>query len=68
MMVKIKSEALISKRQEKKYSQRQLPILSGLSDIAIFRMESEKYAVNYLRAKAVADALKCDVDEIIRKE
>ena len=68
MMVKIKSEVLISKRQEKKYSQRQLSILSGLSDNAIFRMESKEYAVNYLRAKAVADALKCDVDEIIRKE
>lgn len=67
MMVKIKSEALISKRQERKYSQRQLSILSGLSENAIYRMESEKYAVNFLRAKAVADALKCDVEDITRK-
>lgn len=51
MMVKINSKALISKRQEKKYSQRKLSILAGLSDNAIFRMENKSYMVIFLELK-----------------
>lgn len=67
-MVKINSKALISKRKEKNYSQRKLSISAGLSNNAVFRMENENHAVNILRAKAVADALKCNINDITRKE
>lgn len=68
MMVRIDSQALISKRKERKYSQRKLSISAGLSDNAVFRMENEDYSVNILRAKAVAEALKCDLCDIIKRE
>jgi hypothetical protein len=31
-------------------------------------MENENHAVNILRAKAVADVLKCNINDITRKE
>lgn len=63
-MLSARKDRLVSKREEKKLSQHKLSILSGLSGNAIFRMENTNHRVNSLRAKAVAEALGCSVDEL----
>lgn len=47
------------------WSQHQLSLQAGLSGCAICRIESEKTKqVNHLRAKEIAKALNCEVDDI----
>jgi DNA-binding XRE family transcriptional regulator len=60
----VKSEKLIQKREERNISQLQLSQLAGLSNNAVYRMEKQKHKVNNLRAIAISNALKCNIEEL----
>ncbi len=64
MLLNVKQQQLSDRRKSMNLSQHKLSILSGLSGNAIFRMETKEHRVNPLRAKAVADVLKCDIADI----
>jgi DNA-binding XRE family transcriptional regulator len=64
MYLKPKSEAIASKRTELKLSRYALSKKAGLGKYAIARMEEGSHSVHPLRAKAVADALGCSINDL----
>lgn len=65
MFVVPKVEKIKQKRESFGLSQHQLSLLSELSGCAISRIESGKTAhIHLLRAKAIAKALNCAVEDI----
>lgn len=66
MFVTPNIDEIKKRREEFGWPQHQLSIKAGLSGCAIFRIEGEKTKrINFLRAKEIARALHCKVDEII---
>lgn len=61
MNISINGAALALIRKTHGLTQHQLSIQAGLSNNAVFRMETKPYKVSYLRAKAIADVLGCSV-------
>ena len=64
MLMMVNQAELARKREEKGLTRHKLSLLAGLSNNAVFRMETKLYRVSSLRAKAVADALGCDVADL----
>lgn len=64
MLLTVQQDKLIKKRKSLNMSQYRLSLLSGLSGNSVFRMENQDHRVSPLRAKAVADALQCQIDEL----
>lgn len=64
MLLTVKRDKLVNKRKASNLSQHRLSVLAGLGGNAVFRMETQDYKVHPLRAKAVADALNCNVTDI----
>lgn len=69
MFVIPKVKEIKNRREKKEYSQHQLSLKAGLSGCAIYRIESGKTTrVHTLRAKAIAEALGCQLEDVfIRK-
>ena len=67
-MVTVNTEKLQSERISKGISRYKLSLLSGLASNAVFRMETKKQKVSFVRLQAVANALNCDVNNLIDKE
>ena len=63
-MLSVRRDALTEKRKACSLTQHRLSLLSGLSGNAIHRMEQQNHKVSLLRAKAVADAMNCTVEEL----
>lgn len=65
MFVIPKTEEIKRRREALGWSQHQLSIQSGLSGCAICRIEGKKSRrINHLRAREIAKALRCEVDDI----
>jgi len=65
MFVSPKIEEIRSRRERLGWSQHQLSLRSGLSGCAICRIESRKSKrISHLRAKEIAKALQCNVEDI----
>jgi len=66
----VPKEAEIKRRRLlMKLSQRQLSIKCGLPDNAICRIEKGAFHSIYpIRAKAIAEALQCEISELFTKE
>lgn len=68
-MLIAKKEEIKKRREQRGLSQRQLSFKAGLPVNAVFRLETENHSYTYpLRAKAIADALNCNVDDIFKEE
>lgn len=68
MMVNVNAEKLQNERVSKGISRYKLSLLSGLASNAVFRMETKKQKVSFVRLQAVANALNCDVNKLIDKK
>ena len=67
-MLVAKKEEIKKKRLSLNLSQRQLSIKAGLPDNAICRIENENFNSIYpIRAKAIAEALNCSIQEIFEE-
>lgn len=64
MLLTVDQNKLAEIRKEKGLSQHKLSILAGLSNNAIFRMETKPYRVSFLRAKAVTNVLGCEIGDL----
>lgn len=68
MMLIAKVDAIREKRQNKNLSMHQLSLNAGLSGNAVLRIESGRHKVHPLRARAVAEALECEVSELFEAD
>lgn len=66
MMLKAKVAQLTERRRKRNLSQHQLSLRAKLPGNAVFRMEAGR-KVHPLRAKAVADVLRCTVDQVFEE-
>jgi transcriptional regulator with XRE-family HTH domain len=64
MFLKPKGKVIAERRKALGYSKNKLSKIAGLGPLAVDRMEKESHLVHPLRAKAMADALGCDINEI----
>ena len=68
-MLVVKKEEIKKRRENKGLSQRQLSFYAGLPVNAVFRLERKNHSFTYpLRAKAIADALECNIEDIFEEE
>jgi Predicted transcriptional regulator with C-terminal CBS domains len=64
-----KTEEIKRRRMNLGLSKHRLSLISGLSGTAILRIENKKTIKTHpLRAKAIADALGCKVEDVFEKE
>ena len=67
-MLIAKKDEIKKRREKKKLSQRQLSTIAGLPVNAICRIEKENYNYTYpVRAKAIADALGCEIQDLFKE-
>lgn len=67
-MLIAKKDEIKKRREKKKLSQRQLSTIAGLPVNAICRIEKENYSYTYpVRAKAIADALGCEIQDLFKE-
>lgn len=63
-----KKEEIKRRREKKGFSQRQLSCKAGLPVNAVCRLENGNYSFTYpLRAKAIADALDCNIEDVFKE-
>lgn len=67
-MLIAKKDEIKKRRKKMKLSQRKLSTIAGLPVNAICRIEKENYSYTYpVRAKAIADALGCEVKDLFKE-
>lgn len=65
MFVTPKVSEIKTRREKMMYSQHQLSVKAGLGGCSISRIESRKTTkIHPLRAKAIAEALGCELEEV----
>lgn len=67
MYLKANAAAIWKRRKELGMTQLQVDQKAGIGSMSLTRMENEKHLVHPFRAKAVADALECQVYDLFEE-